>query len=126
MGLDDFIKHKNYKNSSRNHNDDHDHDRYNHHDSHPFLHMDYHHKGHHHGSYKLELLRSVLHSIPNKKAILTVALIACVVLLIVGLVLLWAIFPLFMQAVGYVEANGIKGVVDGLLPYVEKLWKGNG
>jgi len=132
MGIDDFIKDKHHSKSSRHYHDDHDHEeyhgRYNHHDDQRFNYKDHHHHGggHRHGSYKLELLRSVLHSIPNRKTILTVALIACAVLLIIIAALLWAVFPLIMQAVGYVEENGIKGVVDSLLPYVDKLWKGNG
>lgn len=131
MGLDDLIKHKHHHKSSQHHHDDHEHgtyhESYNHHDDHRFGPMDYHHHGGHpHGSYKLELLRSVLRSLPHKKTILTVAVIASVALLIIGVALLWALFPLFTQVVGYVEANGIKSIVDGLLPYVEKLWKGNG
>jgi hypothetical protein len=103
MGLDDLFKHKYHHNSSHNH-----------------------HGGHHHSHFKLELLRSVLRYLPHKKTLLVGALIICIVIFITGIALLWAIFPLITQAVGYVEANGIKSIVDTILPYVEKLWKGAG
>ncbi len=129
MGLDDLMKNKHHGKFSHHHNDEHDHegyhDRYDHHDDHIFRHMDYGHGGHHHSNYKLELISSILRSLPHKKALLAGAAIVFLVIIIVGIVLLWAMFPLITQAVGYVEENGIKGIVDGVLPYLDKLWQGN-
>jgi hypothetical protein len=65
-------------------------------------------------------------SLPHKKALSAGALIIGIIVIITGIALLWALFPLINQAVGYVETNGIKGIADSVLPYVEKLWKGNG
>lgn len=125
MGLNDLIKQKYHRKSSHhdhdeNHYEGH-HDRYDHHDDHS-----YYHGGHHKGHHKLELIRSILNSLPHKKALLAGALIIGIIMIIAGIALLWALFPLIIQAVGYVEANGIKSIVDSVLPYAEKLWKGNG
>jgi hypothetical protein len=131
MGLDDLIKQKYHRKTSHHNHDEHHyegpHDRYEHSDDSIFKQGDHHnHGGHHHGHFKLELIRTIIKSLPHKKALLIGASIICVVLIIVGIALLWAIFPLVTQAVGYVETKGFKGVVDSILPYAEKLWKGNG
>jgi hypothetical protein len=125
MGLDDLIKQKYHRKSSHHDHDEHNyeghHDRYDHHDDHSNYHG-----GHHKGHLKFELIRSVLQSLPHKKALLAGVLIVGIIMIITGIALLWALFPLIPQAVGYVEANGIKSIVDVVLPYVDKLWKGNG
>lgn len=74
----------------------------------------------------MELIRSFLQALPNKKALLTGALIIGVVVLVLGIALVWALFPLLVHTIEYVDANGIKGVLDAVLPYAERLWKGNG
>ena len=131
MDLDDLIRNKHHRKSSHHDHDEHHyedpHDRYDHHDDHSFRQGGHgYHGGHHKGHRKLELIRSIFQSLPHKKALLAGALIIGVIMLITGIALLWALFPLILQTVGYVEANGIKGIVDGVLPYVDKLWKGNG
>jgi hypothetical protein len=131
MGLDDLIKQKYHHKTSHHDHDDHHyegpHDRKEHHDDHSFRQGDYpYHGGHHKGHLKFELIRSIFQSLPHKKALLAGALIFCIIMVITGIALLWAIFPLITQAVGYVETNGIKGIADSVLPYVDKLWKGNG
>jgi hypothetical protein len=124
MGLDDLIKQKYHHKTSHHDHDEHNyegpHNRYEHHDDHSFR------QGGHHGNFKFELIRSIIKSLPHKKALLAGALIICIIMIITGIALLWALFPLITEAVGYVETNGIKSIVDSVLPYVEKLWKGNG
>lgn len=124
MGLDDLIKQKYHHKTSHHDHDEHHyegpHNRYEHHDDHSFR------QGGHHGNFKFELIRSIIKSLPNKKALLAGALIIGIIMIITGIALLWVLFPLITQAVGYVETNGIKSIVDSVLPYVEKLWKGNG
>jgi hypothetical protein len=130
MGLDDLIKQKYHGKSSHHDHDEHHyegpHDRYDHHDDHSSRQGDYQYHGGHHGHFKFELIRSMFQSLPHKKALLAGALIIGIIMIIAGIALLWVMFPLITQAVGYVEANGIKGIADSVLPYVEKLWKGNG
>ena len=131
MGLDDLIKQKYHHKTSHHDHDEHNyegpHNRYEHHDDHSFRQGDHHYQGgHHKGHFKVELIRSIIKSLPHKKALLAGALIIGIIMIITGIALLWVLFPLITQAVGYVETNGIKSIVDSVLPYVEKLWKGNG
>jgi hypothetical protein len=131
MGLDDLIKQKYHHKTSHHDHDEHHyegpHDRYDHHDDHSFRQGGHgYHGGHHKGHFKIELLHSIFQVLPHKKALLAGAFIIGIIMIITGIALLWALFPLITQAVGYVEANGIKSIVDGVLPYVDKLWKGNG
>jgi hypothetical protein len=131
MGLEDLFKQKHHRKSSHHDHDEHryegSHDRHEYNDDHGFRQGGYnYHGGHHKGHFILKLISSISQSLPHKKTILAGALIIGIILLIIGIALLWALFPLITQAIGYVEANGIKSVVDTILPYVEKLWKGNG
>ena len=121
MDLEDLLKNDHHKH--RHHPKDQDeyhHDR--HHDDHTFRHG----KPHHQGHYNMEMLRSIFQSLPHKKALLTGVIIVSVLALIIGLSLVWALFPLLAKFVGYVEVNGIQGLVDTLLSFAQKLWKGNG
>jgi hypothetical protein len=131
MGLDDLIKQKyHHKTSHRDHDDHHyegRHGRNEHHEDHSFRQGEYPYDGGHHKVHlKFELIRSILQSLPHKKALLAGVLIIGTIMLITGIALLWVMFPLITQAAGYVETNGIKGIADSVLPYVDKLWKGNG
>jgi hypothetical protein len=130
MGLDDLIKKNYHRRTSHHDHDEHHHegphDRYEPYDDHSYRQGDYRYQGGHHGHFKLELIRSIIKSLPHKKALLAGVLIIGIIVIITGVALLLALFPLITQALGYVEANGIKSIVDGVLPYVDKLWKGNG
>ncbi len=126
MDLEDLVKGKHHKHG--HHHDDreryHGHDDH-HHDDYDHGHHHYY-GGHHHGLYKLELIRSLLHSLPHKRALLTAAIILCVIALIVGIAVLWALFPLFMKLLGYVEVNGIQGILNTLLSFAQLFWQGKG
>jgi hypothetical protein len=125
MGLEDLIKQQYHRKTSHQDHDEHhyegQHDRYDHHDDHSFRQG-----GHHNPFIKFEHVRSIFQSLPHKKALLAGVLIICIIMIIAGIALLWALFPLISQALGYVETNGVKGIADSVLPYVDKLWKGNG
>ena len=131
MGLDDLIKQKYRHKTSHNHHNDNDHDgryrRHAHSDDHAYRHGDSHsYGGYQHGHHKQEMILSILKALPHKKALLTGAVIICLVIIILGIALLWTIFPLITQAAGYVDANGIKGITDAVLPLIQKLWEGSG
>jgi hypothetical protein len=126
MDMEDLLKGKHHKHGHHDHDD---HEKYhrddeNHHD-HTYENKD-HYYGGHHGHYKLEMIRSLLHSLPHKKALLTGAIILGLFTLIIGLSLLWALLPLITKLVGYVEANGIQGVLNTMLSLAQLFWKGNG
>lgn len=82
---------------------------------------------------------SMVRSLPHFKAILAVAAIGVALILVLGVILLVTLFPLFTRAVGYVSQNGLGGVMDYVLPkdgaqgvvnqvliFLQRLWKGNG
>lgn len=125
MDLEDLFKHKHHDKHSRHSHGHHDHGDHNNdhghrHDTFPS------HVGYHHGHYKLEMIRSLLKALPHKKVLLTAVLGIGCMMLIIGIAILWAMFPLIIKAVEYVEINGIKGIIDSVLPYVQKLWEGSG
>jgi hypothetical protein len=126
MGLDDLIKQKQYRKTSHHDHDEHHHGVYEQRDDHSYRHGMHHSHGGHHRHDKFELIRSIFQNLPHKKALFAGVLIIGIIMIIAGIVLLWALFPLIAKAAGYVDANGIRGVVEGILPYVDKLWKGNG
>jgi hypothetical protein len=123
MGLNDLFKNNLHKH--KNHYDDNDR-HYDHHNDHYYRQGDHNYYEGHHGHNNAKIILSVLRSLLHKKTIIIGLIIAFLMIVIIGIALLWAIFPLIAQAFGYVEANGIKSIVDGLIPYLEKLWKGNG
>jgi len=84
-----------------------------------------HHGTYRHVAYRLALLRMMLRALPHRRAFLAAALVLCIVVLVSGIALLWALIPFAAQALGHVEANGIKGVVDSVLPLAERIWTGN-
>jgi hypothetical protein len=84
-------------------------------------------------------LLSMASSLPHFKAILAVAAIGAFLILVLGVILLVTLFPLFTSAVGYVSQNGLQGVVDAVVPkdglqgmlnpvltFVQGVWKGSG
>jgi hypothetical protein len=123
MDLEDIVKGKHHK---YGHHDHDDHGEYHNHDQHHHDHGHHYHGGHHHGPYKLELVRSLLRSLPHKRALLTAAVILCFVALVIGIALLWVLFPLLTKLVSYVEVNGIQGILNTLLSFAQLFWKGNG
>jgi hypothetical protein len=119
VDLEDIFKHAYRKKGSNHYNGGHFDD------GHGLAHTDSRwHKGH--DNHKIDLARSIIKALPHKKALLAGALIISAIVLTSVIGLLWFILPLMAQAVGYVEANGIRGLVDAVLPFAEKLWSGNG
>lgn len=118
MGLDDLFKHRNRYS--------HDHD---HHDSRHYpqdenydeRHGRY--KGHH---YKYERFLAIIQNLPHKKTILIIVGVAVLLLLLLAVAFVWALFPFIVEAVNYVNKNGIQGVLETVLAFVEKIWKGGG
>ncbi|HPI93583.1 MAG TPA: hypothetical protein PLT09_09705 [Deltaproteobacteria bacterium] len=121
MGLDDLFKHRHSDRHSHHSHGRHDHD------DHAYEHDEYpYYRGNHHGRHKLDTIRSIYDSLPHKRALLAGAAILVVLVLLIGIAVLWALFPLIIRAAEYVEVNGIKGLVDAVLPFIQKLWEGSG
>jgi len=111
MDLEDFLKVK------RRHGHGHHYDDY--HDDHRY-------HGYHHGHYKLELIRSVLRSLPHKKTLLAGLVIVCTVFVILGIMVVCALLPFLSMLMDLVQQKGIQGVLEALNAFIQQLWKGNG
>jgi len=112
MDLEDLLKGKHRYSHEHHHDGDYHHDR--------------HYHGHHHGSYKLELIRSVLHSLPQRKALMAGLVIACSVFVILGIPAVWALLPFLSMLLDLVQQKGIQGLLTALNDLLQQLWKGNG
>jgi hypothetical protein len=77
----------------------------------------------HHG---LEYLRPIIEKILHNKPLLVSLSLIAAVLIIVCIALLFFLLPIIGQTFGYVDKNGIKGVIDIIMPVLDKLWKGQG
>ncbi len=84
-------------------------------------------------------LLSMVRSLPHFKAILAMAAIGVVLILVLGVTLLVTLLPLFTGAVGYVSQNGLKDIVDSTVPkdgvkgmlnpvltFLQRVWNGGG
>jgi hypothetical protein len=122
MGIDDLLDgfgrhHRKRDNYSYNDDDKgshrtFDHGRYN---------GDKHH-GHGGSAMYLDYARKILR---NKKLLfflIIAALLALIIAILIGIWLLSLVGP----ALGLLEKNGIKGIVDALMPFLQKLWEGSG
>jgi hypothetical protein len=128
MDLEDLLKGKHHHQKDHDH---HGHGHDNHHgrylDEHRHGHDSHHHyDGYHHGHYKLEMIRSALRSLPHKKALLAGLIIICLIVLILGIVVIWALLPFVSMLLDLVQEKGIQGILESLDAIIQRLWKGNG
>jgi hypothetical protein len=72
----------------------------------------------------LEYLRPIIEKTLQNKPLLIVLSLAAVGLIITCIVLLFFLLPIIGQTFGYVDKNGLKGVIDIIMPVLDKLWKG--
>jgi hypothetical protein len=78
------------------------------------------------GSSLLELIRSLLRILLHRKALVAGAVIIGAMVLVSGITLIWVLISLVGHAAAYVDTNGLKGVIESVMPYLERLWSGNG
>jgi hypothetical protein len=91
-----------------------------HHHSHNDRDYDGHDRDHH----GIERIGPIINQITRNKPLLF-GLVACLFLLIIIVVGLFIAFlPVIGQILEYINKNGIKGILDPLLPVLERLWKG--
>jgi hypothetical protein len=88
---------------------------------------DNHHAGHgyeRHGHYNL--LLDLAQKILRNKAILTGIVVTILIIGAVGIWLIVTLLPYLGQAVSMVEKQGIKGILDAITPFLQKIWEGSG
>jgi hypothetical protein len=81
------------------------------------------HDSHHFGLY---LIGKVFNRIIHNRTLL-IGLVMVLFLIIIAVVaLVIALLPLFYKFITYVNQNGIKGIIDFLMPFINRLWEGGG
>jgi hypothetical protein len=109
MDFDDFIK-KKYKYYSKNKKQKYQYNgSYNHHDHHKYS--------------KLRLF-GLLKNLKNNRKLkwIVLGLFAVGILVTIGLIV-W-VYPYLVKLFQFISQNGISGVVDEIIAFMERLWKG--
>jgi hypothetical protein len=75
---------------------------------------------------KSEMIRLIAGQVLRNKPLLAGLAVAAVLLVVIGIAIIAAAFPLLLKLIGYVEQNGLKGIIDFLMPFLKKSWEGNG
>jgi hypothetical protein len=129
MDLEDLFFKKHDKKNWRSNNDNHYTDNNYHYDNRK-LGRDSHEQGYEKGRYgshyMINKILSMLNAYPHKKALIAGVIILGFIILIVGMLIIFALLPLIMKVIYYVGENGIKGASDILTQSLDKILKGNG
>jgi hypothetical protein len=79
----------------------------------------------HHGSDLSHIfLNYLIRNLNNNKKLLVLFIIAIVFIIVICVFLLISFFPVIYKIIGYINTNGIKGVIDLISQFLEKLWLG--
>jgi hypothetical protein len=80
------------------------------------------HHGHGGSAMYLNYARKILRNKKLLAFLIIAAILALIIAILIGIWLLSLVGP----ALGLLEKNGIKGIVDALMPFLQKLWEGSG
>lgn len=110
--------------------DHHDHDTYQH-DVHRYEHHENHHRPQHefhenHGHSLHALLQPLLQGTLKNKTLLVLLGAVMLIMATLAIGVLALILPLLGSVFESIDQNGIKGIVDTLFPFLERLWEGSG
>jgi hypothetical protein len=73
-----------------------------------------------------EKFRPVITKILHNKPLLMGLAAGAGLLMLLLIGALFLLLPVIAKALGYVNQNGIKGVIDIILPILDRLWRGQG
>jgi hypothetical protein len=73
-----------------------------------------------------ENLQPIITKILHNKPLLIGLAIGAGLLLLLLIGALFLLLPVIAKALGYVNQNGIKGVIEIILPILDRLWRGQG
>ncbi len=115
MDFDDF-----FENKRRNHGNYrepvyHDADRYSHNSQHSYSGYSDH----------LKWI-NILEKIRRNKKLKLLVLLAGMLFLAIAIVLIIILLPLFAKLYDYIIQNGLQGLLDGIIGFLDKIWKGSG
>lgn len=78
-----------------------------------------------HRSSGLGMLLTFVPGLLKSKLFWALVVVAVLVMGAIGIALVMALIPLFTGALEFVGENGVKGAVDAVTPYAEKIWYGS-
>jgi hypothetical protein len=68
----------------------------------------------------------ILQNIRGNKKLRTLVLIGGLVILVIIILLIMAFLPIIKNLINYLMENGLKGMMDGITGFIEKIWSGSG
>jgi hypothetical protein len=80
----------------------------------------------HHGSGGHAMYLDYARKLLSNKKLLAVFIVAAIIALILAVMIVIWLVSLLGPAMGLLEKNGIKGIVDALAPIFQKFWEGSG
>jgi len=75
-----------------------------------------------HINYKLQYFLEYLKNSRKLKLAILIAIILILAILIAAIVIL---LPLISKLIGYINQNGLQGLWESVIDFINKLWKGN-
>jgi hypothetical protein len=82
-----------------------------------------HHDSHHFGLY---LIRQGFDRIIRNRTLLIFLVMVLILIVFAVIALIIALWPLFFKFIAYVNQNGIKGIIEFLMTFLNRLWEGGG
>lgn len=127
MDLEDLIKRgTRYKGDHHGRKyDQHKHHQHQHHDHNIYYPDDQYRRAHLYRHHKIQKMLRIFKSYPHKKTLFAGAALLSFIILAAFILLLLALIPIVKKGIEHIDVNGIKGIWDGVLPYIDKIWKGN-
>ncbi len=68
---------------------------------------------------------NILEKIRTNKKLKLLVISAVILILVIAVVLIIALMPLIMKLLNYVSQNGLQGLIDLIMGYVDKILKGS-
>jgi hypothetical protein len=82
-----------------------------------------HHDSHHFGLY---LIRDVFNRIIHNRTLLIFLVMVLILIIIAFIIMVIALLPLLGKFITYINQNGIKGIIEFLMTFINRLWEGGG
>lgn len=78
------------------------------------------------GHNKQDLIYLLLNKIWSNKKLRVLFIVLAIALLLLAILLIVSLIPLILKLIDYVAQNGIQGIVDSIISFINKIWKGAG
>jgi hypothetical protein len=69
---------------------------------------------------------NIIEKIGRNKKLKLLVLLAGILFLAIAIVLIIILLPFFAKLYDYISQNGLQGLLDGIIGFLDKIWKGSG